>query len=423
MIHRANSALSIQAFPFSLRSRGMESLAAALGLSAVPLSIAVSESFLAIALALHAARMIRDRTPPDLPRICWLWLIWAALEIFSWIHSSKMKAGAGEMRHLLLIAAIFVILPAIDRPLTIWRGLFLTSSIGSIALVVGTVTRMIHYRLAISLAPDPSFYIRNGGFLHHWMIYATVEILIFGALLEFRVFYPEERRWSTAALAIHCLGILFSLTRTLWIGCFLIAALHLLWRRSKWIFALPALPILVFLLAPAAVRSRVIDSSHPDYYSNAERIQMWRVGIKMIREHPVFGIGPGRVENQYTTYLPPHDPVPAYHGHLHNNALQLAAQFGLPVLAAAVVWLAMLLKDLTQASRRPRNRERSFLCRAAFLGIAGFLIVGMTDYTYGHALGLILFSFVAIFPLTNVARFSTTSHFHAHRAEQTASTL
>ena len=136
------------------------------------------------------------------------------------------------------------------------------------------------------------------------MIYASVEILIFGALLEFRVFYPEERRWATPALCIHCLGILFSLTRILWIGCFLIAALHLIWRRSKWIFALPVLPVVAFLLAPAPVRSRVINSSHPDYYSNAERIQMWRVGWKMIREHPVFGVGPGRVEDLYTSYLP-----------------------------------------------------------------------------------------------------------------------
>jgi O-antigen ligase len=399
------------------------SLAAALGLATVPLSIAVSESFLAIALALHLIRSIRERTPLDLPRICWLWLAWAALEVLSWLHSPNLEAGAGEIRHLFLIAAIFAILPVIDRPIAIWRGLFLTSSIGSIALVIGAVQRMIRYRVEIALAPDPSFYIRNGGLLHHWMIYATVEILLFGALLEFRAFYPEERRWTTPALVIHCLGILFSLTRTLWLGCLLIAAMHLLWRRSRWIFALPALPIVVFLLAPSAVRSRVIDSAHLDYYSNAERIQMWRVGAKMIREHPVFGVGPGRVEQLYTSYLAPGDPVPAYHGHLHNNALQLAAQFGLPVLAAAVLWLAILLKDLIRALGRAATRERRFLYRSALLGVAGFLIAGLTDYTYGHALGLILFSFVAIFPLTYVARFSTTSHFHPHRSRQTASTL
>lgn len=401
----------------------IESFAAAIGLSALPLSIAVSESFLAIALALHLIRMIRTRTPPDLPRICWLWLVWAGLEIVSWLHSPEKKAGLGEIRHLLLIAAIFAILPAVNRPLAIWRGLFLASSLGSLALVLGAVQRMIRYRVEISLAPDPSFYVRNGGFLHHWMIYATVEILIFGALLEFRAFYPEERRWTTPALCLHCLGILFSLTRILWLGCLLIAAIHLLWHRSKWILALPAVPVVLFLLAPAAVRSRVTESSHLDYYSNTEHVQMWRVGLRMIREHPVFGVGPGRVEQLYTLYLPPNENVPAYHGHLHNNALQLAAQFGLPILAAAVFWVAILLRDLTRAMRRARHRERRFLYRSALLGATGFLIAGTTDYTYGHALGLILFSFVAVFPLVHVSRFSMTSHFHSHRPKHAASTL
>jgi O-antigen ligase len=410
MIQRGKNDLSIRMLSLSaLQGERIESLAAAAGFCTVPLSIAVSESFLTIALIFHVARLVRNRTPPDLPRVCWLWLTWAGLEVFSWLHSPSMKAGWGEIRHVLLIASIFIILSVVGRPLAIWRGIFFTSSIGSIVLVIGALRRMIAYRLEISLATDPSYYVRNGGLLHHWMIYATVEILIFGALLEFLSFYPEERRWAIPVLAIHCLGILFSFTRALWLGCFLIAALHLLWRRSKWIFALPALPIVVFLLAPGVVRSRVIDSSHLDYYSNTERVQMWRVGWKMIREHPVFGVGPGRVEELYTSYLEKGEPVPAYHGHLHNNALQLAAQFGLPVLAAAILWLAILLKDLIRALKAARNRECRFLCRSSLLGIAGFLIAGMTDYTYGHALGLILFSFVAISPLI---RTPVASHVH-----------
>ncbi len=306
------------------------------------------------------------------------------------------------MRHLVLVAAVFLILPAFNRPgsrLTVWRGLFLTSSIGSIALVFSTIARTIHYRREISLGGDAAFYVRNGGFLHHWMVYATVEILIFGALVEFRVLYPEERRWATLALVLHCLAILFSLTRTLWFSCFLIAAIHLLIRRSKWILALVALPVGVFLLIPGPVHSRIVDSSSRVYYSNAERVQMWRVGLKMIRRHAVFGIGPGLVDEVYASYLEKGEPVPAYRGHLHDNALQLAAQFGLPVLGAAVLWLAFLLWDLIQARRTAQSRECRFLLRGSFLGIAGYSVAGVTEYTYGHALGLILFCFVAISPL------------------------
>ncbi|MGA3186057.1 MAG: O-antigen ligase family protein [Bryobacteraceae bacterium] len=380
----------------------LDSLAVAAGLCAVPLSIAVSETLLTIALVARVTALIRNRVTLDLPRVCWLWLIWAGLEVVSWLHSPQLSAGAGEMRHLLLLAAIFVILPALNRAgckRAVWRGIFLTSTAGAIALIVTTVTRIVHYRPE-SIGGDAAFYVRNGGFLHHWMIYAVVELLIFGALLEFRLFYPEERKWATPALGIHCLAILFSLTRALWLGCFLIVGVHLLWRRSKWILVLPIVPVVAFQLAPYAVRSRVIDSSHADYYSNTERVQMWHVGWKMVREHSLLGVGPGRIEALYASYLPAQEAVPAYHGHLHNNCLQLAAQFGLPVLGAAVLWLAILLKDLLKAYRRARSREERFLCRSAFLGIGGFLIAGMTDYAYGHALGLILLSFVALSPLT-----------------------
>jgi O-antigen ligase len=383
-------------------NRRFDILAATTSLCVIPLSIAVSEFFLAVALALRITRMIRDGAPLDLSRICWLWLGWAALAVFSWLHSTSLKAGAGEMRHLLLVAAVFLILPALNRPgsrLAVWRGLFLTSSIGAVAVVVCTIARMVYYRREIALSGDAAFYVRNGGFLHHWMVYATVEILIFGALLEFRVLYPEERRSATLALALHCPAILFSLTRTLWLSCFLIAAIHLLTRRSKWILALVALPAGVFLLMPGPVHSRIVESSSSEYYSNAERVQMWRVGWRMIRQHPLFGVGPGRIEELYTSYLEKGEPVPAYRGHLHNNALQLAAQFGLPVLGAALLWLAFLLRDLMLTWRTAQSRECQFLFRSSFLGIVGFLIAGMTEYTYGHALGLILFCFVAISPL------------------------
>ena len=141
------------------------------------------------------------------------------------------------------------------------------------------------------------------------------------------------------------------------------------------------------------------DSLRPEYFSNAERVQMWASGWRMIRDRPLAGVGAGRVAQLYTAYLPPGAPVPAYHGHLHDNAVQLAAEFGLPVLCAALLCLMALLRDLAKAYSHARRRDDLFLCRAALLGIAGFLITGLTDYTYGHSLGLIALSFVALAPL------------------------
>lgn len=388
-----------------VRDRGVDTLGAGAAFAAAPFSIAVSETFLTIALLVRVAGFARHRTTLHLPRVFWFWLAWALLETLWWLHAGRVREGTGEMRHLLLLGALFLILPALRYSadvLAVWRGILLTSTIGSAAVILGFIIRVIQYRHELAIGGDPAFYLRNGGMVHHWMIYATLEVLVFGALLEFRASYPEERRWSSPALAAHCVAIVLSLTRMLWIGALLLFGLHLVWRRSKAVWLILAIPALIFLMAPGPVRDRVTQSFQPDYYSNAERVQMWRVGWRMIREQPVFGVGPGQVDKLYLQYLSPADPVPAYHGHLHNNALQLAAQFGIPILIAAILCLAVLFRDLFVACRRAHDRESLFLCNASLLGTIGFLVAGMTDYTYGHSLGLILLSFVALSPLLNL---------------------
>jgi O-antigen ligase len=155
----------------------------------------------------------------------------------------------------------------------------------------------------------------------------------------------------------------------------------------------------LYFLAPNPVRLRVNQSIRPDYYSNTERVQMLRVGWMMIKESPLTGVGPGRVEALYRSYLGAGDYVPAYHGHLHNNAIQLAAEFGIPVALAAMLTLGLLFFDLVKASRTAISREARFACRAGILGLLGFVLSGCFDYTFGHSLGLILLGFVVLSPI------------------------
>ena len=384
------------------REYRIDALAAGAAICAVPLSIAVTESFLVIALVARLIYLVRYHVGIRPPRVFWWWTVWAALEIVSWLQSPQIRAGWGEIRHLLLLGSVFLILPPLYRAktrLAVWRGIFLMASVGSAALVCAFVERAIRYRHQIAAGGDPAFYLRTGGLLHHWMIYSVVEVLVFGALLEFRRSYPEQRSWVMPMLAINGLAICLSLTRGLWLACFILLGVHLISRWSKWTWALPLIPAIAFFAAPGPLKARISQSLQWDYYANAERVQMWTVGLRMIRERPLTGVGAGRVEELYTRYLPPGAPVPAYHGHLHNNALQLGAQFGLPVLLAALCCVGALLWDLAQKYRQAYRRDDRFLCRAALIGTAGFLITGMTDYTYGHSLGLILFSFVALSPL------------------------
>jgi O-antigen ligase len=127
---------------------------------------------------------------------------------------------------------------------------------------------------------------------------------------------------------------------------------------------------------------------------------MLRVGWRMIREHPVEGVGPGRVEGLYQHYLRAGETLPAYHGRLHNNIVQIAAQSGIPAAAAAILFAICLAWGLWKRQREAASHGEIFLCRGGLLSLVGFMAAGMLDYTYGHSLGLILPCFATLTPLT-----------------------
>lgn len=306
------------------------------------------------------------------------------------------------MRHLALALALALTIPILRRPahaVAIWKGIFLTATLNSVVLIAIVALRLARYA-RLRPAIDLSVYVRNGGLLHHWMVYATVEVVVFAAMLEFWRVYPQRRRWLYPLLAANSLAIVLSLTRMLWLTCLVLLGVILVGRGIRWTWLTPILILCLGLVATPLVRHRIAESSQPDYYSNTERLQMLRVGLEMIRDHPLTGVGPGRVETRYRDYLKPSDSVPAFYGHLHNNLVQITAEFGLPVAAAAVIFVVALAKGLIKTYRCSTTADLRFLSRSAILSLAAFTIAGMFEYTYGHSLGLILLSFAVFSPLT-----------------------
>lgn len=385
------------------RDKRIDALALVAAVAAVPISIAVCESFLGFALVARLIRLLRHRAAWDLPRIFRFWLAWAGLELVVWAMSPEPRMGRSEISHLLLIGSLFVVVPALARPawcVMAWRGLMVTASLGSLFVIGDVVSRLVYYRRELSVDADPSLYLRTGGLLNNWMVFGTVEIVVFAGLLAFSRTYPEQRRFWIPVLALNAIVVFLSLTRMVWVCCFVLLEADLFWRRSRWRWACTLLPLALFALGPGFVRARVRVSLQPGYYANAERLEMLRVGWKMVKEHPLRGVGPGRVQELYRRYLSPADPVPAYYGHLHNNVGQVAAEFGVLVAAAALMVLAVLFWDLRKAWKRaPPDRDKQFLCRAGIYSLAGFALAGMFEYTYGHSLGLIIVCFASLAPL------------------------
>lgn len=370
-----------------------------LSLSAVPASIAVSEFLLSIAVLTQIISWLRGQTQIHWPRCLWIWLVWVGFQFGLWVLSPEPAMGASEIRHTLLLGALFITLPSLDRVAErrmAWQGIFLTATLSSLFLIGQFVWRFFYYRREIAAGGEVSIYLRSGGLLHHWMVYGTVEILVIAGFLSFWSTYSEERRQWWPVAAVNGVAVVLSLTRMAWVTCLLLLGIQMVWKRSKWILALPLVPVILYLISPNAVRMRVANSIDLNYYSNSERLQMLRVGWQMMREYPLTGVGPGRVEKLYESYLSSGDPVPAYHGHLHNNLAQIVAQFGLPATVVLLLFVGVVFHDLLEARKAATTRDARFISQTALLAFTGFLFAGLFEYTYGHSLALMLLSFAVL---------------------------
>jgi len=131
--------------------------------------------------------------------------------------------------------------------------------------------------------------------------------------------------------------------------------------------------------APPAVRLPVQRQS--------SRLDLWRAGLRLFREHPLLGVGPDNFRRLYGPHLGPR----AMDDRIHANSLyvETAADLGLLGLLALVV----LIATLVVAARRVHDVEG----RAGALAVAAFLLHGVVDQFLAFTPTLGLFWLAAAF--------------------------
>ncbi|HMB53441.1 MAG TPA: O-antigen ligase family protein [Thermoanaerobaculia bacterium] len=249
---------------------------------------------------------------------------------------------------------------------------------------------------------------RIRGPFSHWMTFSGF-LLLCGMLLAGVLLFGAHRRrggwrsprlwWRLAALAAILAAILGSLTRGAWLGLaagivFLVAL-----RAPRWLAALPVAAVVFFLLAPLPIVARATSTVDPLNPSNYDRLAMADAGLRMVAERPLVGIGPELVEERYPIYRHP-SGYRLWVPHLHNSFLQVAAERGLPSLAAL---LALMVASFTAAWRLYRREgrkrgPRADLWMGALGALVAFNVAGLFEHNWGDTEVQRLALFVVVMP-------------------------
>jgi O-antigen ligase len=157
------------------------------------------------------------------------------------------------------------------------------------------------------------------------------------------------------------------------------------------------LPVLVVgLIASPLIYRRVRMSFDTGLATNYSRMAYLSVGTQMIKDHPLLGVGPERIDDEFPKYYKD-DLKNFYYGHLHNNFLQIGAERGLLCLAAFLWLLVELYRSLLHFFKRS-DEEARWPILGSLAALTGFVVSGLTEFNFGDSEVLVLFLFLISIP-------------------------
>jgi putative inorganic carbon (HCO3(-)) transporter len=353
--------------------------------TALQFSIFVAQTLLAIAILCWIALIVTNRERVTAPRFFVPLAIYAALTVVSALFSADRGRSLLDTKQLVL----FLIVPLIYRFTSGERGSTLITWIVS-AGAVSAAAGIVEY----GLFGYDHLGSRPKGLLGHYMTYSGLLMLVISAALARTLFGQRDRLWAALVMPALAVAIAFTFTRSAAAGACAAAAVLLTLKNFRLLALLPIIAAIFFMAAPGAVTQRFISTFDLKDPTRRDRMAMLREGTHMVRDHPIFGVGPNMVQALYVQYRDP-SAVEAVNPHLHNVPLQIAAERGLPALGVWLWFLVVLVLDLSRIVRLPSSR---MLAATALAAVVAMLTAGLFEYNFGDSEFLMLFLVLITLP-------------------------
>jgi O-antigen ligase len=248
---------------------------------------------------------------------------------------------------------------------------------------------------------------RVAGTMSIYMTFAGLLMLVGMMALARLLFARAMQRGALAVLGLLAVCLLLTLTRQAWLG-FVAGTLLLLSARDKrFLAAIPVIAAVVWLAAPEAVAERLRSFTDLKDSTFAIRLELWRGGWEVFKDHPLTGCGFKCVDTVYPQYAG--YPALARFKGLHSNFVQLAVDTGILGLTAWIgIWVAFF-RRLRQL--RPAHPD-CWIEMGSVAAVTAFLVAGCFEVNFYDSEVIMLLYFLMGLPFAKAAtsRFAESSH-------------
>ncbi len=353
--------------------------------AALQASIFAAQVLLAVAGILWLILVVRNGERVEVPRVFWPLAVYALWTIIAALFAVDRGVSLRDTKQLVL----FAIIPIAYRLLPGRRSLTAVDviiTVGALEAIFGIVQ--------YAILNFDNLGQRVQGSLTHYMTYSGVLMLVACTAAARIMFRRQDRAWAALVMPALLVALALTMSRNAWVGvCVGIGILFLL-RDFRLVALLPAVAALFLAIAPATLTARFYSTFSLTDPTNRDRVDMAQTGWRIVKAHPLTGVGPDGVRLVYPSYRMP-NALKQLNPHLHNVPLQIAAERGLPGLAIWLWFIFVLIRDLV---RKTRSSPLRSLPTAALAGVVAMLAAGMFEYNFGDSEFLMLFLLLVTLP-------------------------
>jgi O-antigen ligase len=227
-------------------------------------------------------------------------------------------------------------------------------------------------------------YVREPHDLEHRITGGATHVMTYSgellplALLFLILFVHERKVWMLAPALLSTFALLLTFTRSAWLGWLVALFVVIVSSRPRLLAWAAPLLVIFLIVAPVNVFGRLMSSFSTQQESNLDRIRMLQAGGEIIRDYPLFGVGPANVKPLYPLYRLPDSPrfrTP----HLHNNIVQIWAERGIVALTAYLLLIILFIRECAAAWRTPGRGW----AEAGLAAVVALTFAGLFEFNFG----------------------------------------
>jgi len=353
-------------------------------------SISLSQIFLSFALICWIIILIMKKQNFIFPSFFWPLIVYAILSLISSFLSVNPEVSLKDSKELLL----FLIVPMV------YIGFFKEKIFkkANLALLASAYMSCLYSLFYFFFKASPEQ--RIAGFMGQVMTQGGLLLLFSCMALSMLLFNHDRIRclWGLGLL-LSLFVLILTQTRSAWVGLVIAASLIFFLYKPRTLIIVPLAISLFYIASPQYIKKRVLSIFSLKVPNNKIRIEYIKVGVKIIKNYPLFGTGPNTLDivSQNPKYKLSKEANMIVH--LHNNIIQIGAERGIPTLLA---WLTFMVWIFISLIKLLKNKDPTVypLTVAALATLLALFTAGLFEYNFADSEITMLFLYMITIPFS-----------------------